>query len=722
MCHSIFSFSSLSTPSTSLSNNTMDTPTLPLLHTGRNDASDTASCEGESCEAPEGCEGVKESDEEILLEQAMALGKQYDYDASVLTEEQRRAVFKKYWALHLKLMGLRSPQHYGHKSRCFSVSETAWPGAVTYLEAEMLKRGHIEPDDLIERLRKLKPSDNFELRKFRHPRMQWERSPINDKAGVYLHTHSPDWRALPRYELSTLIRSRISNTRRKAFQQAEREVYEQWDKIVSDVKRELTPAPDSHLLWHVGHSPGGTLFPRYLVRGLKALRERADDKYDKYEDEEYEKAKERREEAIVRWKGRYPDVILADDPASIYRTWPASLMDELDTIDRDAIRGAWRSYMDTLKETEKEMQELVVFWRECGLITGQRTPLLPHWPDPHAKLRGLEMPRYLKDRLAAIEEEFGRWEDKGSMLRRIEISRWKEAVLHSETEPTAPNTPLPQSLLDDLAIMWQEGDWLDREATEDEMVWRFNQWRKSKHGQHCEDGPRASSQLVSDVDSEQKLRNAGTACSGRENLSPVTRSDSGMVPGEMRPIRERLSRGARRRTPMADERTIWGDRLRPRRKPAIPSGQTSWRDRLRSRPDAIGASRDRIKAAGMQTGMPRGIIKQYGGKPSKKRRQAAATKGHGTIAITPEADTSDLSGTSSHSFAATLQAVPACATKSTRTQNSRRHTSQQAIGAQPQGIRKTRNGKRRPTHRLMEAAPTTEPKQGLLHLLTPPES
>jgi hypothetical protein len=71
--------------------------------------------------------------------------------------------------MHLRLIGLRSPQYYGDKSQCLSVAETAWPGAVTYLEAEKLKRGYIEPKDLIERLRKLKPSDNFELRKFRHP-------------------------------------------------------------------------------------------------------------------------------------------------------------------------------------------------------------------------------------------------------------------------------------------------------------------------------------------------------------------------------------------------------------------------------------------------------------------------------------------------------------------------------------------------------------------------
>lgn len=95
-------------------------------------------------------EESKECDEETLVEQAEALGIQFNYDGSVLTPELRRAPFKKYWAMHLRAIGLRSPQYYGDKSQCLSVSETAWPGAVTYLEAEKLKRGYIEPEDLIE--------------------------------------------------------------------------------------------------------------------------------------------------------------------------------------------------------------------------------------------------------------------------------------------------------------------------------------------------------------------------------------------------------------------------------------------------------------------------------------------------------------------------------------------------------------------------------------------
>ena len=108
--------------------------------------------------------------------------------------------------------------------------------------------------------------------------------------------------------------------------------------------------------------------------------------------------------------------------------------------------------MALLTETEKKMQTLIAFWRDCGLVTGQRTP--PScYPDPKAKVRQLPMPQYLEERLDAIKKEFGYFTDKGKKLRMIEISRWKEAIINSDSEPTASNTPLPQSLLDELDIV-----------------------------------------------------------------------------------------------------------------------------------------------------------------------------------------------------------------------------------------------------------------------------
>lgn len=66
--------------------------------------------------------------------------------------------------------------------------------------------------------------------------------------------------------------------------------------------------------------------------------------------------------------------MLAVDPVSLYRTWPSQLMDKIDAIDHDALRRGSERYMADLRETEKEMQTLVGFWRDCGLITGERTP------------------------------------------------------------------------------------------------------------------------------------------------------------------------------------------------------------------------------------------------------------------------------------------------------------------------------------------------------------
>jgi hypothetical protein len=81
---------------------------------------------------------------------------------------------------------------------------------------------------------------------------------------------------------------------RKLVDQNRREMRDRWAAIESGV--ELTPLPDSHLLRDMGRSPGGTLFPWYLVKGLTTLREHANDQGDKSYGEEYDSAivKERR--------------------------------------------------------------------------------------------------------------------------------------------------------------------------------------------------------------------------------------------------------------------------------------------------------------------------------------------------------------------------------------------------------------------------------------------
>ena len=165
------------------------------------------------------------------------------------------------------------------------------------------------------------------------------------------------------------------------------------------------------------------------------------------------------------------------------------------------------------------MQELVAFWRHCGLITGQRTPPSPQWPNPKAEVRGLEMTAYLKNRLQVIETGF----DRLNKSRLIGITRWKEAALTFETEPSASDTPLPQSLLDELHILWQGREGWDPEEVEDKMIARISQWRRFKHQQRLEDRLGSFPQLGSDADADGMVQKAGSpgspGCSRQEYLS-----------------------------------------------------------------------------------------------------------------------------------------------------------------------------------------------------------
>lgn len=193
---------------------------------------------------------AKESGDEILVEQAEALGVQFDYDGSVLTPEQRRALIEKYWAMHCEIFELRSPQYYEGKSQCLSVSETAWPGAVAMLKAEKLKQGYVEPEELIARLRMLKPSDIFELRKFRHPLMSWKSPTPLEEEGFERLPPDPDWLLDQLYAVTHMER-RLGG---QLTDQYRREIKDRWAVVKSGV--ELTPLPDWHLLRDMGRSPG----------------------------------------------------------------------------------------------------------------------------------------------------------------------------------------------------------------------------------------------------------------------------------------------------------------------------------------------------------------------------------------------------------------------------------------------------------------------------------
>ena len=662
----------------------------------------------------------EKSSEEILVEEAEALRKQFGPNGLLLSSEQRRVLYKRYLYMHLKTDGLRSPQHYPYfeeLSEPLSVEDCMWPGAVGYEKANRLKRGYIDPEDLTQRLCKLKPSENFELRRPPWPEMTWEKSPVYEQG----YTISPPEPELFFHQVYAVTRLENINHLRRSYADLQHEVMEPWNEAMRGL--ELSPTPDSHLLNNMGRSPGGTLFPRYLIKGLQTIREEANRVGDEYYNDEYNKiARAEKEEAINNWKQRNPDATLqnvkivvlprdlpADFSVPLYKAWPADLMEELRETDREAVRRGRRRYIDLLRETEKKMQELVTFWRDCKAITGQRSPPLSWWlsswwqhPESYAPM--LWPPR-LKERLDAIEAEAG---SRHVQKRRLmEMSRWKEAILDTGCEPTSPGTSFPQSLLDELDAVWDSGDYrFYGDEKEDAMIAKISQWRKSKDGQRTQ-RPSASSAF-----SEDLIKRTMLEYSRQETSTQQGDSDLALVPEAMRLCNEGSRRRSKTSVVTKNGLDIWKDRLRPRTKTIRFDEQTSWRDRLRPRRDV--ASRDRTRTV-TESGKPRGITKQHGMKASKKTRQLA-TEPQANTPITPQADELGLSGTrtSPASFSVAKPARP-------KRQN--RRLSSQLSSQQPHGIRKPRSGKGKQVREAVGDKRMTEYEQGLLYEcnLKPPQ-
>lgn len=506
----------------------------------------------------------------------------------------------------------------------------------------------------------MKPSDNFELRKFRHPRMEWKNPTPLEEEGLEIEPNWPTWLYDQLYAVSAMetqsgrkSAARYHEQIRKSAVQHRQEIKDRWDAFESGV--ELTPLPDLHLLRDMGRSPGGTLFPWYLVKGLMALREDANNRGEKSYREEYNRAKEKREKAINQWRVRNSDSILADDPLSIYRTWPADLMAELDEIDGEAIRCGKKKYVAILRVAEPKMQALVAFWTECGLVTGQRTTPSCWWQDPKVKAGQLPKPQCLQERLNAINAEFGYHSDKAEKLRMIETSHWIETMINGYSEPIASDSLLPQPLLDELDIVWRDRDWLDGDDTEDEMIARIRRWRRSKNRQCAEEGLYTSKLLDSDIGPAEPVQTASSpVCSGHMNLLRDSASGSVIAPEEKRKLQERRLGRARRPHSMgstAEDRAIWWGRLRPRTKTGV---QSTWHDRLRSRSDTVDALHDRAKTTNTQTRKPQGIVKR---RNAFKKKRPAASKAQVNTSRTQKADPSAL-GTQSPFDERSLQALP----------------------------------------------------------------
>ena len=603
-----------------------------------------------------------------------ALGESSDHNGLVLTAEQWQFEFNKAFASALENFGLRSPQYYHDKSQCLSVGETAWPAIIGFEKAHRLKRGYIEPKDLIERLHKLKPSENFELRKPAYNGyFYWTDSPLLEEKGHDERADYPWHLVQKRWGLTKLYTS---------LYRLEQKLCDRWERAIYGVQ---SPVPDLHLLKDMGHSPAGTLFPWYLVQGLMALRKDANDKGTDFYDEEYDIAVGKRKEAIYRWKKRHPDSILLHDLASICRTWPADLMDELDEIDRESVRCGRRKYIAHLRETEKKMQTLVTFWRDCKAVTGQRIQPKSWWHDePILRVKRLPKPQHLKDRLLAITREFGGdGNPEGNRLRMRETVFWMESLISGDCESVASDTTFPQSLLDELGTIWRYV-WLDShrydwDDTEDEMLAAIRRWRESQYQPRSEEGGPTLLHLSADAGQEELLLQADSpGCPRNETLSRSSASGSVLIPGERRQLRAKLSQGSRPRS---------------RRKSTMGEDQAIWRDRLLPRRSVVDASRERPKGVERSIGKPKGVTKRYSRKESKKKRPAAA-KGRATTSAAQKADPVHVPNRHYHFRESFLRAVPSKVTKA-RGINLRRRSPRDARGAREESITKTSSGNHR---------------------------
>ena len=131
--------------------------------------------------------------------------------------------------------------------------------------------------------------------------MEWDKSPIREESEVIEPPDAPWLRdQLNRIDEIRYHLKKKPGKRSNEYGRNEAQALgDHWDKRCNI---ELLHLPDLHLLTFMGHSPSGTLFPRYLVKGLYELPEGANDRGAKYYNEEYEKAKIKRQDAIHRWQ------------------------------------------------------------------------------------------------------------------------------------------------------------------------------------------------------------------------------------------------------------------------------------------------------------------------------------------------------------------------------------------------------------------------------------
>ena len=453
-----------------------------------------------------------------------------DHDGEMLAK--RHEEFMRAFRNVLRYEGLRSPSYYQDKSQCISFQDCP-PGEMGTIKAQRLSWGYVDPEDLVKRLRQLKPSHKFTLRKFQHPYMPWDKTPTPSTPALVTFPE-PDWLYWQQCGINDL-EGRLGEPLTIAYYD---EAQKYWEKV-SDIQ--LTPVPDISLLKHINHSPSGTLFPRFLVEALKELFDSANKRALSCNNSKSNQATVKREETICQWREEHPDAVLADDVLSRYRTWPRELMDRLDGIDQEAIREGRRSYMADLEKTGRKMEELVASWRDCGLITGSRTPQSPQWPDPKAKLRGRDMPQYVWARIHKSQVDIG-FGYEYYKRKVFECARWAEAVLNTDSDAMISQMPLTESLLEEADLILKGLEtFVDEEDMEDALIDMLGRRRRGEEKKPC-----SESSGTPEPDSGAEIPR-----------SKLSRSD-------IRALREAEALQLLPEKVAADGGATWHSRLRPR--------------------------------------------------------------------------------------------------------------------------------------------------------------
>ncbi|KAI4195220.1 MAG: hypothetical protein LQ346_003497 [Caloplaca aetnensis] len=294
----------------------------------------------------------------------------------------------------------------------------------------------------------------------------------------------PTWYLLHIYGVTDLAR-RIGYCITDPYSEA---AESRWRTVRSAVV--LMPISDMHLLKHIGHSLGGTSFPWYVVKGLNKIRDESNwERYQACDDEE-ENAEFSRQQAI----------------------------------DERQENEAYLSGGHSLRKNEvpqnpgsrrAEDAGLITYYKDCGLITGRRTPLSPHLQVLKHKAKAVPKPQYLEAWLARSRRAKELFAEEDGRARIIAESRRLESVISGEPELIEPHSPLTSPVLEQLDKVWRERIRVDVDNTEDEMNVVLQRWRESKKTSNP--GDRSAANTHTRIENVQSILPTLHTTGGSEN-------------------------------------------------------------------------------------------------------------------------------------------------------------------------------------------------------------